>query len=40
MSVLELGALSRWTEIRKLNFLIKGVMLGQAKEKKDMGDGW
>lgn len=34
MSVLELGALSRWTEIRKLNFLIKGVMLGQPKEKK------
>ncbi|USP79135.1 hypothetical protein yc1106_06409 [Curvularia clavata] len=34
MNVLELGALSRWTEIRKLNFLIKGVMLGQPKEKK------
>ncbi|KAE8823073.1 hypothetical protein PTNB85_10252 [Pyrenophora teres f. teres] len=34
MNVLELGALSRWTEIRKLNFLINGVMLGQAKEKK------
>ncbi|EOA91408.1 uncharacterized protein SETTUDRAFT_152521 [Exserohilum turcica Et28A] len=34
MSVLELGALSRWTEIRKLNFLIQGVMLGQPKEKK------
>ncbi|KAF1943521.1 hypothetical protein EJ02DRAFT_373362 [Clathrospora elynae] len=38
MSVLELGSLSRWTEIRKLNFLIKGTMLGQAKEedKKNM----
>jgi hypothetical protein len=24
MSVLELGALSRWTEVRKLNFLIRG----------------
>ena len=34
MSVLELGDLSRWTEIRKLNFLIQGVMLGQPKEKK------
>ncbi|KAJ5055674.1 hypothetical protein J3E74DRAFT_227466 [Bipolaris maydis] len=34
MSVLELGALSRWTEIRKLNFLIKGAVLGQPKEKK------
>jgi MFS family permease len=41
MSVLELGALSRWTEIRKLNFLIKGVMLGQPKEeKKSFRDSW
>ncbi|KAI4943623.1 hypothetical protein J4E91_009260 [Alternaria rosae] len=39
MSVLELGALSRWTEIRKLNFLIKGEMLGQPKEKKRSFDG-
>ncbi|KAI4680379.1 uncharacterized protein J4E84_008027 [Alternaria hordeiaustralica] len=39
MSVLELGALSRWTEIRKLNFLIKGEMLGQPKEKKSSFDG-
>ncbi|KAH6643148.1 major facilitator superfamily domain-containing protein [Boeremia exigua] len=31
MSVLELGALSRWTEIRKLNFLLKGPRLGEAK---------
>lgn len=40
MSALELGALSRWTEIRKLNFLIKGVMLGQPKEKKSFRDSW
>jgi hypothetical protein len=41
MSVLELGALSRWTEIRKLNFLIKGVILGQPKEKKEsFKDDW
>jgi MFS family permease len=32
VNVLELGRLSRWTEIRKLNFLIKGTMLGQPKE--------
>jgi MFS family permease len=31
MSVLELGGLSRWTEIRKLNFLIRS----ESKEKKD-----
>jgi MFS family permease len=37
MSVLELGALSRWTEIRKLNFLIKGEMLGYKKKKKERG---
>lgn len=41
MSVLELGALSRWTEIRKLNFLINGVVLGQPKEKKrSPRDNW
>jgi hypothetical protein len=27
--VLEMGALSRWTEIRKLNYLIKGPRLGE-----------
>lgn len=31
MSVLELGALSRWTEIRKLNFLLKGPGVGEAR---------
>ncbi|RMZ67347.1 polyamine transport [Pyrenophora seminiperda CCB06] len=41
MSVLELGLLSRWTEIRKLNFLINGVILGQPKEKKrSFKDSW
>ncbi|EAT78416.2 hypothetical protein SNOG_14179 [Parastagonospora nodorum SN15] len=34
MNVLELGALSRWTEIRKLNFLLKGPRLGEEKKKK------
>jgi MFS family permease len=34
MSVLELGSLSRWTEIRKLNSLLKGPRLGEEKEKK------
>jgi MFS family permease len=34
MSVLELGSLSRWTEIRKLNFLIKGEMLGYKKKER------
>jgi MFS family permease len=29
MNVLEMGALSRWTEIRKLNYLIKGPRLGE-----------
>jgi MFS family permease len=33
MSVLELGALSRWTEIRKLNFLLEGPRLGEEKKK-------
>ncbi len=32
MSALELGSLSRWTEIRKLNFLLKGPMLGEDKK--------
>lgn len=39
MNVLELGALSRWTEIRKLNFLLKGPALGedtrQARSHRD-----
>lgn len=34
MSVLELGALSRWTEIRKLNFLIR------AKDRTRKRDDW
>ncbi|KAH7394423.1 hypothetical protein BKA66DRAFT_456308 [Pyrenochaeta sp. MPI-SDFR-AT-0127] len=34
MSVLELGSLSRWTEIRKLNFLLKGPRLGEEKQKR------
>ena len=33
MSVLEMGSLSRWTEIRKLNFLLKGPRLGEDKKK-------
>jgi MFS family permease len=33
MSVLELGKLSRWTEIRKLNFLIKGKRLGERGKR-------
>lgn len=43
MSVLELGALSRWTEIRKLNFLLKGPRLGEArsgKNPKTWRDSW
>jgi MFS family permease len=44
MNVLELGALSRWTEIRKLNFLLKGPRLGEEtdKEKKTRSfrDSW
>jgi hypothetical protein len=39
MSVLELGALSRWTEIRKLNFLIKGEMLGYRKKERGVDQG-
>jgi hypothetical protein len=34
MSLLELGSLSRWTEIRKLNMLLKGSLLGEEVEKK------
>lgn len=34
MSVLELGSLSRWTEIRKLNFLLKGPRLGEGETKE------
>lgn len=37
MSVLELGSLSRWTEIRKLNFLIRGPRLGEEKRKTAWG---
>ncbi|KAF2853585.1 MFS general substrate transporter [Plenodomus tracheiphilus IPT5] len=43
MNVLELGGLSRWTEIRKLNFLIKGKRLGEEKRKRSRvldGDSW
>ncbi|KAF3037998.1 hypothetical protein E8E12_008435 [Didymella heteroderae] len=43
MSVLELGALSRWTEIRKLNFLLKGPRLAEAstgRNRKTWGDSW
>ncbi len=36
MSLLELGALSRWTEIRKLNFLIKG----NERKRDDWHQGW
>ena len=36
MSILELGELSRWTEIRKLNFLIKGPLLGDDTEKRGL----
>ncbi|KAJ4366364.1 hypothetical protein N0V83_008000 [Neocucurbitaria cava] len=41
MNVLELGSLSRWTEIRKLNFLIKGPRLGEEKQEgRGFTDGW
>jgi MFS family permease len=33
MSMLEFGALSRWTEIRKLNFLLKGRRRGEEAER-------
>lgn len=39
MSLLELGGLSRWTEIRRLNFLIRGeVVRGQKEKKRDKGN--
>lgn len=38
MSVLELGALSRWTEIRKLNFLIRGSE--RRRKRDDWAGGW
>lgn len=37
VSVLELGSLSRWTEIRKLNFLLKGPRLGQEEPRTIRG---
>jgi MFS family permease len=41
MSVLELGSLSRWTEIRKLNFLLKGPRLGEdTKKRRSFRDSW
>jgi MFS family permease len=44
MNVLELGALSRWTEIRKLNFLLKGPRLGegtrQERTTRSFRDSW
>ncbi|XPT02564.1 Omega-amidase [Ascochyta lentis] len=43
MSVLELGSLSRWTEIRKLNFLLKGPRLGEktsGPRPRTWRDGW
>ncbi|KAH9863763.1 hypothetical protein J1614_009695 [Plenodomus biglobosus] len=43
MNVLELGNLSRWTEIRKLNLLIRGERFGVEKRKKSRlmdGDRW
>jgi MFS family permease len=39
MSLLELGDLSRWTEIRKLNFLLKGPVLGAAREQRGFRGG-
>ncbi|KAH7086429.1 hypothetical protein FB567DRAFT_603441 [Paraphoma chrysanthemicola] len=41
MSVLELGSLSRWTEIRKLNFLLKGPRHGEdTKKRRGFRDSW
>jgi MFS family permease len=41
MSVLEFGALSRWTEIRKLNFLLKGRRLGEeTKSSPSLRGNW
>ncbi|KAL5119792.1 hypothetical protein ACEQ8H_002398 [Pleosporales sp. CAS-2024a] len=39
MNVLELGALSRWTEIRKLNFLLKGPRLGEERQMRSYRSG-
>ncbi|KAF9731177.1 hypothetical protein PMIN02_009434 [Paraphaeosphaeria minitans] len=40
MSVLELGALSRWTEIRKLNFLIKTDDRARKRDDWHHGGSW
>ncbi|KAL5378108.1 hypothetical protein DPSP01_009391 [Paraphaeosphaeria sporulosa] len=40
MSVLELGALSRWTEIRKLNFLIKADDRARKRDDWHQGRSW
>lgn len=40
MSVLELGGLSRWTEIRKLNFLIRGDEGGGKKRRSWAREGF
>ncbi|KAF1954633.1 hypothetical protein CC80DRAFT_567259 [Byssothecium circinans] len=37
VSLLELGALSRWTEIRKLNFLLRGEVRGSKREEWHLG---
>jgi MFS family permease len=37
MNVLEMGSLSRWTEIRKLNFLLKGPRLGEDTKRRRFG---
>lgn len=40
MSVLELGALSRWTEIRKLNFLIRADDRARKRDDWHQGGSW
>lgn len=40
MSVLELGALSRWTEIRKLNFLIRADDRARKRDDWHQGASW
>ncbi|KAF2638235.1 MFS general substrate transporter [Massarina eburnea CBS 473.64] len=40
VSLLELGALSRWTEIRKLNFLLRGEVRGSKKDDWHTGGTW
>lgn len=40
MNVLELGALSRWTEIRKLNFLIRGKDRARKRDDWHQGGSW